>query len=142
MLKLTGTYKDLNEYNVYSITRADNPDELLFIGAANTTNMLEMREFRRTMGFNLNTEYTITVLKSYPTLAEAVTSAQMYAVLYSPTYSFTTGKSAVRCVETGEVYKSGYAAAKALGLGWSALCNHLNGKPGFKTVKGFTFTRV
>lgn len=142
MLKITGTFKEFNAYASYTICRSDKPDEVLFVGGNSVSTLLEMREFRRTGGFNYVDEYEINILETFSTLEEALVSAGVYALMYNPRYSFTTGKSAVKCVETGDVYKSGYAAAKALGLGWSALSNHLNNKPGFKTVKGLTFVRV
>ena len=142
MIKITGKFKELNEYVVYVIYSKAKPNEALFVGGASVSTVLEMREFRRTAGFNYNDEYEVVIIESFSTLEEAIVSAGTYRIMYSPTYSFTTGKSAVKCIETGEMYKSGYAAAKAMGLSWSALSNHLNNKPGFKTVKGFTFVRV
>lgn len=42
----------------------------------------------------------------------------------------------VICVETSELFDSANAAATAKKLSYSQLINHLNGKIGFKTVKG------
>lgn len=48
----------------------------------------------------------------------------------------------VLCNETGERWKTLKEAAQAHNLAESALSNHLNGKPGHKTVKGRTYRRV
>ena len=45
----------------------------------------------------------------------------------------------VVCLETGVVYESGQCAAKALEGSGSCLSNHLHGKKGYNTFKGFTF---
>ena len=50
--------------------------------------------------------------------------------------------SRIACVETGQEFNTAAEACRTLGLNSSALSNHLNGKPGFKTVKGKTFTRL
>lgn len=50
--------------------------------------------------------------------------------------------AAIECVETGETWNSAKECVKACGLSQSALSNHLNGKPGYKQVKGLTYRRV
>lgn len=47
----------------------------------------------------------------------------------------------VVCDQTGEIFHSVRACATAHGLSASALSNHLNRKPGYKTVKGKTYRR-
>lgn len=46
----------------------------------------------------------------------------------------------VRCNETGEIFETGLAAAKALGVSQGAVSNVLNGR--YASVKGLTFSRV
>ena len=52
-----------------------------------------------------------------------------------------TRNSAIKCIDTGEVFASVKEAVKAHGLTQSALSNHLNGKKGYKQVKGRTYRR-
>lgn len=47
----------------------------------------------------------------------------------------------IKCNETGETFKSANAAATAHNVNYIQLLNHLNGKIGFKTVKGRTYSR-
>lgn len=49
---------------------------------------------------------------------------------------------AVLCEQTGERWPTIVAAAKAHGVAASALSNHLNRKPGHKSVHGRTYRRV
>lgn len=48
----------------------------------------------------------------------------------------------IECVETGEKWHSAMDACRAHGLPQPALSNHLNGKPGYNSVKGRTYRRV
>lgn len=49
-------------------------------------------------------------------------------------------RTAVRCIETGEVYDSAAAAAHALGVGRGTISNHLAGR--YPHVRGKHFERV
>jgi len=51
------------------------------------------------------------------------------------------GKGVV-CVETGKEYESQRQACVDLGVTPAALCHHLKGRTGYKTVRGYTFTPV
>lgn len=48
----------------------------------------------------------------------------------------------VLCVETGEQYNSIKEAVDKNNLTYSALCNHLRGMKGYKTVKGKTYRKI
>lgn len=56
-------------------------------------------------------------------------------------YYVPVNKQGVFCNETGEQFDSAMLCAKAHNLTYSALVNHLNRKPGHKTVKGRTYSR-
>jgi len=51
------------------------------------------------------------------------------------------GRGAVTCVETGKTYRNATEASHAMGISLGALSNHLNARPGYKRVGGFTFKR-
>lgn len=48
----------------------------------------------------------------------------------------------VRCIDTGEVFASMYAACQAHDLTYSALFSHVSGMKGHKTVKGRRYERI
>lgn len=48
----------------------------------------------------------------------------------------------ILCVETGERYETAAAACRALGIEQSTMSNHLNNRPGYKTIHAKTFKRV
>jgi len=50
-------------------------------------------------------------------------------------------RSRIVCDQTGQEWKTIVEAADAIKSSPSNLSNHINRKPGFKSVKGYTFTR-
>ncbi len=48
----------------------------------------------------------------------------------------------IKCVDTGEIWKSANACAAAHELAQPALSNHLNNMPGYRSVKGRQYERV
>lgn len=48
----------------------------------------------------------------------------------------------VQCNQTGQVFASQIEAAKAMGINKGQLSQHLQGRSGYKTIKGMTFTLV
>jgi len=48
----------------------------------------------------------------------------------------------IECIDTGQKFANMSDCIKTHGLTQSALSNHLNGKPGHKTVKGRTYRRT
>ncbi len=56
-------------------------------------------------------------------------------------YRSLASRSPFICHETGETFQTIQECVYRHGVGYGALCNHLNRKPGFKTVKGRTYSR-
>lgn len=52
------------------------------------------------------------------------------------------GPMVILCNETGATWRTIAECAQSTGASMSALSNHLNQRPGFKTVKGLTFQRI
>lgn len=48
----------------------------------------------------------------------------------------------IECITTNEVFPSAAEAARQHGIGQSNLSNHLNDRPGFKSVKGKIYRKV
>lgn len=56
-------------------------------------------------------------------------------------YSYHGAKMKITCIETGETFASISECARVHCLTQSALSNHLNNKPGHKSVKGKTYRK-
>ena len=48
-------------------------------------------------------------------------------------------KFAIVCNETGQRFATQLQCAQAMGIHQAALCQHLRGRSGYKSIKGFTF---
>lgn len=138
MDKITIRASNPDEVVAYTITQTSSPEQVLFLGYGKLSTVVTLQDFRRSLAYNPEAVYTMTIIDREPD-REVM---DMYKAMYNPIECMAPKSSAVRCVETGEVFKTSYEAAKTLGLTFSALSNHLNGKKGFKTVKGLTFARV
>lgn len=55
---------------------------------------------------------------------------------------FYKRKGLIECIETGVTYQTASEAARINGSTQSNLSNHLNNKPGFRSVKGKTYRYV
>lgn len=49
---------------------------------------------------------------------------------------------AVRCVDTGEIFRNAAEAARRIGVHTSTMSNHMTGRPGYEKVKGMTYERI
>lgn len=82
-----------------------------------------------------NAGVTIYPLQSFETLDDA----QAYQKHCNDTYNIAQH---IQHVETGNIYKTAYAAAKAVGAVSTSVKRHLDGVAGYKRVKGQTFRYV
>ncbi|QWY83186.1 hypothetical protein [Rhizobium phage RHph_X2_24] len=57
-------------------------------------------------------------------------------------YWVAPSRQKILCIETGEIFNSISDVEKAHGISRSAMSNHLNGKTGFKSVRGRTYKRT
>lgn len=128
----------MNQWVVYGIQDAMTLT-VLYIGSC------ELRKLMTLPDWNGNPEQSITlsVLGTFPTSYEArnfqyecVKVNDLTKTMRENRYRF------VRCVETGEIFKTMAECAKAHELSQSNLANHLLGKAGYKSVKGKHYVRV
>ena len=136
-------------YAVYSCL--DENETVRYVGVSPLSELFTLRdaysntEFANTFNRQITTlEIRVDVLTA--TEKEAYIEQRRLIGVHNPTcnrhgYHVETNKQGVTCNETGEHWKSAQEAATAHGLTYSALINHLNRKPGFKTVKGRTYLR-
>ena len=54
-------------------------------------------------------------------------------------YHIKNASKKIQCVESGQVFKSQRFACRWLGINQGQLSQHMNRKPGFKSIKGMTF---
>ena len=89
----------------------------------------------------------VEIIATFPTLPEAKTAIIPLIVEHNPHCNLhgklvETSQTQIRCVDTGEIFPNAATAAKSKGIAQSAMSNHLNGRPSYRTVKGLRFERV
>lgn len=128
---------------VYSLQDENN---VVFIGNCNFTDVLKMPDVRGIPQFDPNKQYTLQVISVHHTAAEAKVAASKLTTQHNrPVLNQSAAMKrhcAVKCVETGKIYYNATECANQNGIKQSALSNHLNNKPGYRTVKGNTYVRV
>lgn len=92
-----------------------------------------------TSGKHVSEVITISTVQEFTDYSEAIAFKKTMDLIYGTKPK--TGKL-IRCNETGEIFESVAAAAKAHDLTYQALHNHLKGKVGHRTVKGKTYERL
>lgn len=97
-------------------------------------------------GTNLEGELTLTVLKIHDEKLYALDACMGYAhnngLQFNPNNTVKPPRNqALVCNETGETFDSMGEAARHFDASVSAISNHIANRPGFKTVKGRTFSR-
>jgi len=132
---------------VYTLKRFSNY-ELYHIGLCRFGELLNVPDARREPNFDPNETYILTGEGTYATRADAVKYLSVVRARFKgvmPTLMkarLTSPRKIIKCDQTGEYFITIDELSKARGIYPSTISNHLNGKPGHKTVKGRTYSRV
>jgi hypothetical protein len=136
-------------YALYTIT-----GELLFIGCDILNNVFKLTQAKRNDKFReLIVENNRAIKVDILRMFDDMTSAKAYATVETgfrqpwcnihgkETSTYANG-GRVRCMNDNCEYDNAFQASKHYGINQSQLSNHLNNRPGYKTVRGLTFTRI
>lgn len=141
--------KTFRNFWIYAVYNSKN--ELIFIWCSKIADIIVQQPLARIEGYDPNEMYSFYLLESYPTRLECerkigwwMRNSELDGKMPEFNKRFRTynGGKLVFCYTTGQTYPSATEAAKTLNLSLSALCNHLNKKPGFRTVKGHVFDYI
>lgn len=138
-----------NFYAVY--IHRDAADTIQFIGVSPLLDLYRFEDARRnslwSSIFELpNAVIDMQVVGITDNQREAYREQQRLIAAYKPACNrkgyYVSNNVAVRCIDTGEIFESAAACARAHNIANSALINHLNEKVGHRSVKGRTYERV
>lgn len=129
--------KTKNNFWVYLIK--SNTGEVLYIGFGKLKDVVNLTAVNTNPNFNENEEYEIELLDNYENRFEALKAYKLQFMLYEKPLFNREYKTVVRCLTTGEVFKTASDACRRYDIQRSNMSNHLSGKPGFKKVKGLEF---
>jgi hypothetical protein len=103
-------------------------------------------EWKKYFDEHPNAEYRLRVMNYEESENAAITHILPIRRMFNPhcnAIGVYDGRNArVECLETGIIYNSASEACRTLNLSQSALSNHLNGRVGYKKVRGMTFRKV
>lgn len=134
--------EELNRlFCVYRLIHPTNAT-VLYVGHCRWIDVLRMPDIR----WHREGGEILHIIELYPDhhSARVAAQAQIKAAGW-PAHNKTamTGvQKMVQCVETSEIWPSITIASRAHGISPSALSNHLNGRPGHRSVKGRHYQRV
>lgn len=137
----------MSNYFVFGIVREED-NAVVYIGYSLLRNFFTFRTlinnpiWREYIG---ERKFTIILLSNHTAEQNARIEMRNAIGQYKPIINmdkrFYLNQGRVTCNETGTIYRNASEACLALGLPTSAMSNHLNGKPGHRTIKGLTFRR-
>lgn len=112
---------------------------VLYVGACELRNVFKLPDWNG----NADQEIMLSIVEIFHTSVEAKNRQYELVKIYDLSKTMAGTKYRfIRCVETGEIFKTISMCAKAHNLGASNLINHLNGRAGFKSVKGKHYVRI
>lgn len=132
---------------LHAITKSNTT---VFVGVAKLGQLFNYAEARRNKTWCEvcidipGVEITTHILSYHNTLGEAAKAKFEAIRLYNPpanTMRDRAYRTMVYCVETGETWQSGSAAAQSIGCAVGTMNNHLNKHPNYKTVYGLHYER-
>lgn len=139
----------LNDWCVYEHYYGEN-DTLIYIGLCRLIDVFSAPDARN------NSEWVKLVNDTYAlTLRIIATGTRANCFAYHGHHMTTRGRpvcnargvhagarNVIECIETGARFNTQEEASRGMGVSQSAISQHLQGKPNFARVKGYTFRRV
>ena len=132
--KLFAVYKLINTANNHTV----------FIWYSKAVDILSLTSLKSNPAFDANAQYTLQIMSYHLNLIEAQNAAGALMQREGmPDLNKTlrwNRKGPIICNETGQKFRNQAEAVQMMGINQSRLCQHLRGVPGYKTVKGLTFS--
>lgn len=137
----------MNYWYVYTLSKTSKPQELLYIGAAKINDIFTFKDLLKNPTFEIDQSYQINVLSKYERLMDAKNAVGAAVRTLNdhriPPLNFTNYQRRNRmiiCDQTGVQYRSQVECARTHGINQGQLSKHLSREPGFRSIKGLTFS--
>lgn len=147
-IQIDGTYEQISRhFHVFGVF--DMSDKLMYVGVGRMTDIVNFTELVKNPAFIPTEPWSVKVFSSHITEIEARNSTYKVIAVLSPNkevpefnkHSYRNRyRSHVICNETGTIYKTASEASHMIGVSSGRMSNHLSRKPGYKTIKGLTYT--
>jgi hypothetical protein len=136
-----------NAWAVYTITAQDNssgmPD---FAWYCKHANVIAAADAIKNPDWDHNKHYLLDVVSLHKHRLEASNALSAWIKAHGwPPLNLTqhvNRHNPVKCEQTGQTFRNAAEACSMLGINRSQMSQHLRKTPGYKTIKGLTFTNV
>lgn len=138
--------KENDFFYLYTVKRETGG--VLFVGCDKIINIALFKQLITIPQFEKDKAYIIDIYTPHRKYYEGMNAVSSFintfcaSTPYFNTIQCLTRTLPVQCVETGVIYDSANEACKALGIHNPRMSNHLNKRPGHKTIKGLSFVYV
>lgn len=148
--KIDDTYAVYEHWALFKNEAGEDEYKIMYAGFCKLQDLMFAPDARKNSAWRdhvLNNPNVIMKLKAtYETLFEASNHRYKIWMENKPFCNergrVPTGRTMIRCIETGEVFENSSKACEQYSIPPGNMSNHLNRKPGHKTLKGLTFERV
>lgn len=137
--------RDIDKYWTYQVIREDG--ELVFIGCGRLNDIYSWSRFRQCKYIRMDEVLEIRLMNGFSHRIDALNAvcnmcAEIKLPLFNSVIRDYSCENFVVCNETKRIYRNAAETARQMQLTPSALCYHLKGKKGYRTVKGYTFREM
>ena len=133
-----------NQWCIYTLQ--NKAGVLVFIWAAKLANAMSARDAMSNPALKDDEDYYFQIAGVYPDQRHAQAALGEY-LRKNPWPEFNktvrwNRRTRVKCNETGQTWRNGAECASQLGINRAQLSQHLRRNPGYKTIRGLTFSNI
>lgn len=132
----------VKQWAVYTMRSAFGDLQLLHVGVIKMTQLITFNDALLNENVDFDKILAIEIISLHPNKGLALRDALQLRAQNKMPIQLNPHTTTIRDVETGETFSSAKACAEQRGISISNLSNHLNRKPGFKTVKGKIYEKI
>lgn len=133
----------INSHVIYILQNQQQQD--VFIWWCKFIDLMKLKDAIKNPAFDVNQTYTLYIVEYHTSARDAQNAfSRLIAQRGMPACNMTHDYNrlgAIRCNETGHVYRNQAEIVRLHGIDGSALSQHLRRAKGYKSVKGLTFSR-
>lgn len=139
MITYYGTSHELmNDWCIYEVYDADR--QLIYIGHCELRNLFRLEDLTGHADLKPQQPIKIKLLETYSTESEALSAlSEIMKRIELPPLNLSQSernKRLIRCVESGEIFKTQAELCRLRNIKQSNLCRHIRREKGFDTVGG------
>lgn len=124
-------------YWVYTVS--SEKEGLVYVGVGKLKDIFSFNAIKFHKDFNNEEDYDVETIDCSEDKASAVRKAKVYLGVYGNLKFNVPTKKVIRCLTTGEVFKTAAEACRKYDIKPTNMAHHLAGRMGFRQLKGLEF---